>query len=352
MTMRPMDTAQGSRPAGGRPLEVTVVLLGDGPPSTAVVPVEIFSCAGVLWNVLNGHAAAPGFRVTIASLDGKPVMSGAGLLLGPQTSISDIAHSDIVIVPTSGLELDEHVVLNGALAPWLRRMYDQGAYLAGVCMGAAYIAEAGLLDGRMGTTHWALTTEFVRRYPKVDWRTDLFVTEDSRVLCSGGVYASIDLSLYLVEKFCGHEMAVQCAKALLLPRPRLQQSGYAVTPLSGPHDDDRIRKVEAYIHSHFSEDVCTDGLASQAGLGIRTFVRHFKAATGRHPIAYLQAVRIEAAKAMLERDAGSVQTISSAVGYDDVAFFRGLFKRSTGMTPAEYRAHFGPMSMAGNAELA
>jgi transcriptional regulator GlxA family with amidase domain len=317
-----------------------------------VVPVEIFSCAGVLWNQLHGHPPAPGFRVTTASLDGKPVKTGAGLSIGPQAAIADIASSDIVIVPTSGLELNDHVVANSALVPWLQRMYAQGAYVAGVCMGAAYIAEAGLLDGRMGTTHWALAAEFARRYPQVDWRTDLFVTEDARVLCSGGVYASIDLSLYLVEKLCGHEMAVQCAKALLLPRPRLQQSGYAVTPLSGPHGDDRIRRIESHIHGHFREDISTDGLASQAGLGTRTFVRHFKAATGRHPIAYLQAVRIEAAKAMLERDSASIQTISSAVGYDDVAFFRGLFKRATGMTPAEYRAHFGPMAVAGSAELA
>jgi transcriptional regulator GlxA family with amidase domain len=328
-------------------LDVTVVLLDDGMSSTAIMPVEIFHSAGALWNDLHARPAEPAFRVTTVSLNGGPVRSPYGLGLQPQAAIGDIERSDIVIVPTSGLEMDAKLVENSALLPWLRHHYAQGAYVAGVCMGSAYLAEAGLLDGRMGTTHWSLAGVFEARYPQVNWRPDLFVTEDQRLLCSGGVYAAIDLSLHLVEKLCGHEIAVQCAKALLLPMPRTHQSGYAMLPLSPPHGDDRIRAVEAFLQANYREDVSTDTLARQAGLGARTFVRHFKTATGRHPAAYLQAVRIETAKAMLERDGGPIQSVSSAVGYDDVAFFRGLFKRNTGMTPQEYRAHFGPMSVRG-----
>jgi transcriptional regulator GlxA family with amidase domain len=325
--------------------DVTVVLLDDGLSSTAIVPVEIFHCAGALWNALHDRPAEPAFRVTTASLDGGPVRSPYGLDLQPAKAMADVAHSDIVIVPTSGLEWNAKLVENSVLPPWLKVQYDAGAYVAGTCMGAAYLAEAGLLDGRTGTTHWAISRQFEARYPQVNWRPDLFVTEDSRVLCSGGVYAAIDVSLHLVEKLCGHEVAVQCAKALLLPMPRTHQSGYAMLPLSPPHGDEKVRAAEAYLQGAFRDDVSTETLASQASLGARTFARRFKAATGRHPAAYLQAVRIETAKAMIERDSDPIQAVSSAVGYDDVAFFRGLFKRSTGMTPAEYRAHFGPMSV-------
>jgi transcriptional regulator GlxA family with amidase domain len=167
------------------------------------------------------------------------------------------------------------------------------------------------------------------------------------VLCSGGVYASMDVSLYLVEKLCGHEVAVQCAKALLLPMPRIHQLGYAMLPISHPHADERIRTAEIFLQAHFRGDVSTQSLAECCGLGARTFVRHFKAATGRLPAAYLQALRIDAAKSMLEQDNKPIQTISVEVGYDDVAFFRSLFKRSTGMTPAEYRAQFAPMRVRG-----
>ncbi len=126
----------------------------------------------------------------------------------------------------------DQIARDTPLLPWLRKWYARGAYIAGVCTGVAFLAEAGLLDGRQATTHWGVAELYRQRYPKVLWRPEQFVTEDGRLLCSGGVYASIDLSLYLVEKFCGHEVALQCAKSLLLSMPRSRQSGYAVLPLS------------------------------------------------------------------------------------------------------------------------
>jgi transcriptional regulator GlxA family with amidase domain len=332
-------------------LDVTVVLLEEGFSSTAIMPVEIFHFAGKLWNDLQGHPAEPAFRVRIASLDGAEVHSVYGLGMTPHVALSDVERSDVVIVSTSKLDLDLAFVENSALLPWLRRQHAQGALVVGVCMGAAYLAEAGLLDGRMATTHWGLSDRFAERYPQVDWRPDLFVTEDSRLLCSGGVFASIDVSLYLVEKLCGHEVAVQCAKSMLLPMPRIHQTGYAMQTISRPHGDERIRGVESFLQANFHTEISTQILASRAGLGERTFVRHFKAATGQLPAGYVQALRIQAAKAMLERDAKPVQTISAEVGYDDVAFFRSLFKRIVKMTPSEYRTHFAPLSVRAQAEV-
>jgi transcriptional regulator GlxA family with amidase domain len=263
----------------------------------------------------------------------------------PEQSIDDVERADIVIVPTSGLLLDEKLIENSALLPWLRRRYAAGAYVAGVCMGAAYLAEAGLLDGKRATTHWAAAADIMRRWPKVIWQPHLFVTEDSRLLCSGGLTAAADVSLYLVEKLCGHEIAVQTAKALLLTMPRTHQSGYAVLPLSPPHADDKIRAVEAFIQERFRDSHSNEALSEQACMSERTFLRRFKAATGRVPAAYQQAVRIEAAKVMLERDSSPIQIVSEAVGYQDASFFRSLFKRETGMTPAEYRARFAALSV-------
>ncbi|MEJ2816835.1 helix-turn-helix domain-containing protein [Caulobacter sp. CCG-8] len=145
------------------------------------------------------------------------------------------------------------------------------------------------------------------------------------------------------SRSCAATIAVQTAKALLMSMPRTHQSGYAVLPLSAPHDDADVRDVEAYVQGAFHQDLSVEDMAARAGLGERTFVRRFKAATGQRPGAYLQAVRIEAAKMLLEREARSIQAVSSAVGYDDVAFFRQLFKRATGMTPAEYRQRFGAL---------
>jgi transcriptional regulator GlxA family with amidase domain len=150
----------------------------------------------------------------------------------------------------------------------------------------------------------------------------------------------MDLSLYLVEKFCGHEVALQCAKALLINMARPSQSGYATLPLSRPHNDEKVRAAESLLEQNYAEDVSLELLAQDLGMSPRNFSRRFKRATGRLSGNYLQAMRVAIAKEMLEGGARSVQVISAAVGYEDAAFFRGLFKRATGMTPGEYRENF------------
>lgn len=321
--------------------EVVVLLLNHNYASTALAPVEVFHSAGRLWHELHGQTPDPVFHVTVASIDGAPVESPYSLGLVPQTAMQAIEHADIVIVPASGMEFDSQFRRHAALFPWLRERHAQGGYIASICSGAAYLAETGLLDGRRATTHWAVAGELARRYPAVRWDPDRMITEDNRLLCSGGVYASIDISLYLVERLCGHETAVRTAQALLVDMPRNRQSGYAVLPLSRPHGDARIRAIEEFLQSSPESMPTVSELAARACMSPRTFLRRFRAATGHLPGQYLQLLRIRAAREMLEAGAESVQTISAAVGYEDTAFFRKLFKRHTGMTPAEYRNRFG-----------
>ena len=126
------------------------------------------------------EAPDPRFRVTIASTDGKSVVSPYSLRLLPQVSIRSIKDTDLIVVPASGLDLESQFTRHAALLPWLRKQAGKGAHVAGTCAGAAYLAESGLLDGRLATTHWAIADDFHRRYPKVDWRPEQFVTEDRR----------------------------------------------------------------------------------------------------------------------------------------------------------------------------
>jgi len=325
-------------------LDVTVVLLEDGYASTAIGPIEVFHSAGLLWNWLHGDAPQPRFRVRTASIDGRSVTSLCALGLTPELAIHDVTHTDIIILPASGWDVLDRIAQNTSLLPWLRKWHDKGAYIAGICTGVAFLAECGLLDGRQATTHWGVADILRKRYPKVLWRPEQFVTEDRRLLCSGGIYAAIDLSLYLVEKFCGHDIALQCAKSLLVGMPRRRQSGYSVFPLSAPHSDERIRQTEDYLRQHLDRDVSIGHLADRIGMSPRNFIRRFKAATGRLPGAYIQMLRVEAAKELLEQGAASIQVVCSKVGYEDIAFFRSLFKRHTDMTPAEYRNRFANMS--------
>ncbi len=325
-------------------LDVTVVILDEGYASTAIAPIEIFHSAGVVWNWLHGAPLQPRFRVRTASIDGRKLKAAGSLELTPDCAINDIKHTDIIIIAAPGWDVLDDIAKNTPLVPWLRKWHARGAYIAAACTGVAFLAEGGILDGKQATTHWGVAEIYQQRYPKVRWQPEQFVTEDGRLFCSGGVYASIDLSLYLVEKFCGHEVALQVAKSLLLSMPRGRQSGYSVVQLSRPHSDDKIRQTEEYLQQHFDGDISIDNLAERVGMGPRNFIRRFKAATGRVPGAYIQTLRVSAAKELLETGTSSIQTVSSKIGYEDIGFFRNLFKRHTGMTPGEYRDRFSQMS--------
>jgi transcriptional regulator GlxA family with amidase domain len=332
--------------ADGRPIDVTVVLFDGGYSSTAIAPLEVFHAAGLLWQMLRGEPERPRFRVRSATVDGRPVTSAYGLGLTPQCAIDDVRRSDLILLTSPHQNAYEGIVRKTSLVPWLRAAYEQGTFVAGVCSGVAFVAESGLLDGRRATTHWALAETYRERYPNVSWHPEHFVTEDAGIVCGGGMYASIDLSLYLVEKLCGHDIALQCAKSLVVSLPRNLQSGYGVVLLSRPHADERIKQAELLLQRSFDRnDVSVEQIAAQLAMSPRNLLRRFKAATGHVPGAYLHLLRVSAARGLLESGSAPVQKVAAAVGYEDIASFRQIFKRHTGMTPADYRNRFGPLTV-------
>ena len=329
-------------------IDVTVVLLDGGLPSTSMAPLEIFACAGTLWGMLTGTSAEPRFRVRTATIDGRRTRNFVPVALEPTMSLGDVRRTDLVVVPTAGMNVAQARTANARIVDWLARRARKNA-IAGICTGATLLAAAGLLDGRPATTHWAVVDQARALYPNVHWKADRFVTESENVFCGGGLYASIDLSLYLVEHYCGHEVAVQTAKALLLETPRIWQSTYAAQPPRSGHDDEAIQRAQEWLFEHFRKPIDLEALASKAGMSTRNFARRFKAATGEAPLAYIHRLRIDSARHYLENAQRSVREISSAVGYEDLAFFRNLFRRHTGTSPREYRARFGIRRVAASA---
>ncbi len=321
-------------------IDVTLLFLDQGHASTAAGPLEVFRDAGVLWNTLQREPAEPRFRVRSASIGGRPVRPDAPYTIQPDLALDDVEATDLVFVPSAGLGLDELLARNAPVLGFLRRLRGAGARVAAVCSGVALPAAAGLLDGRRATTHWGLVDAYRERFPRVDWRPEELVTECDGVYCGGGVHAALDLALYLVEKLCSRSVAVQCAKSLLVDMPRACQTGFAVLPMGARHADAVIRRAEEWIHRHCREAFRFEGLARELGMSPRNFIRRFKTATGLAPVEYLQRLRVRAAQRLLEEDFASVQEVSRAVGYSDAAFFRGLFKRQTGLAPAAYRKQF------------
>jgi transcriptional regulator GlxA family with amidase domain len=327
-------------------IDVTILFVDGTFSSTAIGPMEVFRHAGALWNSLTGKPPAPRFRVTAASVDGRDVRCDGPIRIKPSAAMTAIRKTDLIFVPSTGPNVDDAVERNAPVVPWLRRWHKRGASIASVCSGVTLVAAAGLLDGRRATTHWGLAEQLRQKYPKVKWMPELMVTEDRGVYCGGGVNASLDLSLYLVERFCGHDIAMQSAKALLVETPRAWQAGFAIIPLKTAHCDETISNAQEWLHENFRHDLPLDALARRVGMSLRNFVRRFKQATGDSPLIYLQKLRVAAAKRLLESDHRSIQEISDAVGYGDMAFFRSLFQRHTGVAPSAYRQRFGSNNLS------
>jgi len=318
--------------------EITVLLIDQMFSSTATGPMEVFRSAGFLWNLFTRTQRTPRFRVTTASIDGRPVYCEGGIQIQPNTAIENVQEIDLIFIPGAWLSKEGIAEAHRPIVSWLQQRSNDEIAIASVCSGVGLVAAAGLLDGKRATTHWGLAEQFRQKYPRVNWMPELMITEDRGFYCGGGLNASLDLSVYLVEKFCGHEIAMQTAKALLVETPRAWQSGFTIFPLTGDHTDDAISSAQAWMHENFAKTFSLEDQARRIGMSVRNFVRRFRQATGDSPLLYLQKLRVAAAKRMLESNQRRMQEISDAVGYQDIAFFRALFQRHTGVSPSAYRA--------------
>ncbi|WP_263410927.1 GlxA family transcriptional regulator [Terriglobus tenax] len=304
--------------------------------STAIGPMEVFRHSGSLWNICHGQPAETLFRVTTASLDGGPVECDGALQIHPNASIHDITNSDLILIPSTGLALEDVAERNRDVVPWLHAWRQRGTAIAAVCSGTGLLAATGMLDGKRATTHWGLAARFRELYPQVRWTPECMVTEDDNLFCGGGVHASLDLSLYLVERFCGHEIALQSARAMLIETTRAWQAGFAIAPLKLEHTDASVHRAQEWMHANFHRGSAMEA-ARHAGMSERNFARRFKLATGDSPLEYQQKLRVSAAKRLLENPSLTMEEVGHAVGYGDPSFFRTVFHRYAGCSPAAYR---------------
>ena len=199
------------------------------------------------------------------------------------------------------------------------------------------LAEAGLLDGKTATTHWAAQDLFRRRYPRVRILPEQIVVDHGRICTSGGATSFLTLTAYLVEKYRGPEAARAMAKIFLIDINKGPQTAYAIFSTQKNHEDRPILEAQEMIERHGSRVHSVAELAVRVNMSTRNFIRRFKTATGNTPIEYIQRVRVESAKHALESGSEPVDSVASRIGYEDVGSFRTVFKRVTGVSPTEYR---------------
>ena len=307
--------------------------------STIIGPMDIFYEAGVSWNYFNKQDLDPFFDVNLVTSTGKPFRCVNGVRMVPKGSIYDIGDADLIVV-SSILDIDRTLEVQGEVVDWLQDQYAQGAHIATICSGAFVLAETGLLDGKSATTHWAYAEQFQDRYPKIQLKSDQLITDENDLFCSGGFNAGIDLSLYLIEKYCGHEVALQSSKSVISDVGRTSQAPYAVFRGRKNHHDVEILDVQEWIEDNFEQNFNYEILARNNSMSRRTLERRFKAATGETPLSYQQRLRIEKAKRLLEKGNQSFEEITYQVGYEDSSSFRKIFHKQTQLTPTGYRKKF------------
>ncbi|MFI1171228.1 GlxA family transcriptional regulator [Streptomyces melanogenes] len=313
---------------------VLIVLFEDVQSLDVTGPMEVFTGAGHF-----ARAVGDEYRVRTASLDGGPVRSSSRLTLVPDFSLAEAPEPHTLLVPGgSGTRAPDP-----ALIAWLREHGPRAERLVSVCTGAELLAEAGLLDGRRATTHWAYCESLARRHPKVTVEPDPIYVRDGNVATSAGVTAGIDLSLALVEEDLGREAALTVARHLVvfLRRPG-NQAQFSAQLSAQTARREPLREVQHWITEHPGEDLSVDALAARARLSPRHFARAFQAETGTTPGRYVERVRVEHARRLLEDTADGVEEISRACGYGTPEAMRRAFLKSLGTAPAEYRRRFHP----------
>jgi len=323
--------------------KVTILGLHNSMATTIFGPMDIFSQAGRLWNRLGNSPQTPFFDVTIASADGQPVQCTNNVLVQPHCSIETIRQTDLILI-ASAIYIEKILGKSPDLVPWLLGQYDGGAHIASICTGAFLLAETGLLDGKSATLHWGFAEMFRNKYPRVTLRQDLMFIDQGRLYCSAGMNAGMDLSLYLVQKFCGRRAAVESAKTMILDLGREMQTPYGCFPFSKDHGDPSVIKAQKWIEEHHTQLVDYDHLARKFRMSRRSLERRFKQVIGVTPLGYLQQLRVETAKRLLEQGSWTFNEIAYQVGYEDIAFFRKIFIRLTGLRPKEYQQRFAGYS--------
>jgi transcriptional regulator GlxA family with amidase domain len=244
----------------------------------------------------------------------------------------------LIIAPT--IEIDQQTEETENLLAWAKSQHASGAVLCAVCGGAFLLARTGVLKGRSATTHWSYSEAFANRFPEVCVNTDELIIDLGDVVTAGGVMAWLDLGLRLVDRYLGPVVMVKTAQYFLADPAGRQQRFYANFSPSLHHGDKAVLRVQLWLQTILSQSVTIDRMAAKAQLGQRTFLRRFQKATGLTPTEYVQHLKVQKARELLEFTTLSIKEISWKVGYEDAGFFRKTFQKFIGLRPLDYRRRF------------
>jgi len=279
---------------------------------------------------------APLYAVSVCAAT-PSVTTDAGLTMGVPAGLDAVrAARTVVVTPTSLAER----VPPAALAA-LRAAHARGARIMSLCTGAFILAAAGLLDGRVATTHWSECAQLAREYPRVRVDPRVLYVDDGDLLTSAGSAASVDLCLHVVQQDFGAEAAARVARELVVPLHRDGgQAQYIDTPMPAQAGDDLLAATLVWLQAHLGEEVSVADLAARSAMSARTFARRFVASTGTTPYQWIARERVRLAQRLLETTDLPVEAIARSCGLGSAANLRKQFGRALSTSPNSYRRTF------------
>lgn len=297
------------------------------------LPVEMFYAAS-RYRVQRRSVTPLSIQLVSETL--QPQRAIGGLNVQADHTYAQADNADLVFVPPMWGTPWPAISQATALQNWLGEQYQQGARLAATGTGVGHLAQAGLLDGRVATTHWYYLDRFRHRYPKVKFEGHHFVTHEDGLYCAGSINAQTDLVLFLIEQTFGEDALALVERQFMHELKRTFSTPY-FEPGGAVHHDEGISLVQAWVRQHMTEDITLAALAALVDQSPRNFSRRFQAATGESPMAYVLRLRLDSARELLRDTNLTVAEVGEASGFHTAAYFGRVFRERLSMTPGEYR---------------
>ncbi len=329
-----------------------VVLAADNAVAGGIISfMDVFSFCNTYWKVTQANAEEDLFECKILSPNGEPIRSDYGLSL-PVVLHADaehyLSHADAVVVASSTItnrtELESYLKAFHPHMSSLHQFAQTGKPIAAYCSGTLVLAASGLLDGKTATCVWWLAELFKRRFPKVNLCMDHLVINDGQLHTAGATTANLSLALQLVKQLVGEQIATQMAKVLLIDPNRISQQPFMTLDADPQHKDLLVSRIQDWMQLHLAQSFLLDDIADKFAIGKRTLIRRFKKALNETPASYMQRLRVDEAKRLLETTELALEQIVIKVGYEDVSSFRKLFIQLTSVSPRAYRQKFNTHS--------
>ncbi|NYE24604.1 GlxA family transcriptional regulator [Pigmentiphaga litoralis] len=314
-----------------QPVRVAVVVFEGASLFHLSVPGMVFGATSTLENL-------PPYEISYCAPKRGAIRCDQGMTIDVPRGLRAMASADIVIVPAWD---HPETRAPAALTKALRTAHARGAQVVGLCLGAFVLGDAGLLDGRKATTHWACRDLFVQRFPLAEFHPDVLYVDDDQIVTSAGTVAAIDCCLNLLRQRHGTDVANHVARLLVTPPHRQGgQAQYIERPLPERPGESRLPGVLEWARAHLSDTLSVNTLADQASMSRRTFTRRFKDATGGTVVQWLTAERVARAQHLLESSDLTIEQIATKVGFGTALSLRQHFAKLVRTSPSSFRRAF------------